>query len=82
MIGFLPATVTNILKLCRASAELHGAGDDWISIVEEAEELRISACQYLNVKETWFHRLLECYTNTQLLMLNTLQLNSEDAPPP
>jgi hypothetical protein len=48
MIGFLPATVTNILELCRASSELHGAGDDWISIVEEAEELRISACQHVD----------------------------------
>jgi hypothetical protein len=51
MIGFLPATVAKILKLCRASSELHGAGDDWICVVEKAEELRISACQHLDGKD-------------------------------
>jgi hypothetical protein len=69
-----------IVKLCCASSKLKGDGADWVKIMEEAEEVRIAACQELDGK-VFFTPLLECYTCTQLRMLNFLQFNTEEDAP-
>jgi hypothetical protein len=63
------------LKLCRASSELRGAGDDW-----RRRRSWGSAPASTWTARTWFRRLHECHTVNQLLTLHSLQLKLEDAP--
>lgn len=53
---------------------------EWIRFIEQAEEVKASACRGLDGKEL-LKRLLECYRHAQSRMRSYLQLNAEDASP-
>jgi hypothetical protein len=70
VIDMVRGALANIVKLCRTSSKLNGGGAGWVKIMEEAEEVRTAACQHLDGKE-FIVALPECYTSTQLRMLNS-----------
>jgi hypothetical protein len=39
-----PEALANILKLCCAFCKVNGGGEDWLQIVEEAEETLRAVC--------------------------------------
>jgi hypothetical protein len=79
VIDTVRGSLANIVKLCRASSKLNIDGAKWMKFMEEAEA-RIAACQQVDGKEL-FTALLECYTGTQLRMLNSLQFSTEEDTP-
>jgi hypothetical protein len=72
--------LTNMVKICRASSKLNGHDADWVKIMDEVEEVKIAACEELDGQE-FFTALPECYTSTQLRMLNSLQFSTEEDKP-
>lgn len=44
-------SVVSMLKQCNASSKLNGNGEEWIKIMEEAEEIRIDASHFLENKK-------------------------------
>jgi hypothetical protein len=70
------AVLGKIMKLCRATSNLNGDGEDWLIVTGEAECNRKAACQHLDDKEH-FQLFLECLTSSQVRMLNFLHFSTE-----